>query len=653
MAATKAPRTMKQDDVIKTRYVCDATLSPDGKLVAYVLSEVTGTGEEERQQTAIYLVPVKGGKPRRLTQGKGNDSNPAFTADGQAIVFLSTRDKLPQIYRISISGGEAVPLTSMKQGAGPFEMSPDRKRIAFAATKASTPSRGKDDHVVVDRAWYRFDPMPGYLGDVQQAAFILPLDTKASEPTPVTDFAGIVSSIAWSPDGKRLAVVRTGLPHQTFVQSDLEIVSPGKKQKSRRIVEARILSEATFSPDGKRVTYLASNAGLAGQTQLMSIDTRGGKETCHTRRLDRVVGVALQVHGPARIRSRFVTTEDGNGCYFPVTDGGTAHLYRLGLTGREKTTALTTGQRVCHLLAGNTKHLLFTSQDPNHPPELFALDIESGEERALTHHNDKWLARMRLPEVEHVIVNTDKGITVEGWVLVPKQVRRPCKTILVIHGGPHSGYGNSFNFDFQELVGEGYAVAYANPRGSTGYGDKFSTAIVGCWGDPELKDFNTFLDRLVSLGISDPDRLGVTGISGGGHLTGWLVGHTKRFKAAVAEQGVYNMLSMWGTSDAGKALIELEMGGAIHKIPEVYWARSPLAHAHKCKTPTLLIQGENDIRCPMEQAEQMYAALLDAGCTTGLVRLQGCSHGTQISGRPALRRYRMNVQKDWFARYLK
>ena len=192
-----------------------------------------------------------------------------------------------------------------------------------------------------------------------------------------------------------------------------------------------------------------------------------------------------------------------------------------------------------------------------------------------------------------------------------------------------------------------------NPRGSTGYGDAFCRSILGDWGHPELKDFSAFLDRLVSRGIAHPEKLGVTGISGGGHLSGWLIGHTHRFKAAVPEQGVYSMISMWGTSDAGRDLLELEMGGELHKIPEIYWALSPLAHAHKSRTPTLLLQGENDIRCPMEQAEQMFAQLHHHGCEVELIPMKRCSYGEQIFGRPALRRYRMDVLKDWFDRHIK
>jgi len=295
--------------------------------------------------------------------------------------------------------------------------------------------------------------------------------------------------------------------------------------------------------------------------------------------------------------------------------------------------------------------MLIISQDPDNPPALWWVDPDGGESK-LTDHNDGWHKKFRWPEVEHVLVNSTRQVQIEGWVLKPKHVRAPYRTILVIHGGPHAAYGWGFGFDFQELAGAGYAVAYMNPRGSTGYGNAFARSILGRWGDPELQDFNGFLDELIRRGVAHPDRIGVTGISGGGHLSAWLIGHSNRFKAAVPEQGVYNMVSMWGTSDAGKALLELEMGGPLHRIPMTYWERSPLAYAPACQTPTLLLQGENDIRCPMEQAEQFYTALKAHGCEAEFIRMKNCNHGAQIGGRPSLRRFRMNVLKDWFDQHI-
>lgn len=649
MATRKTTRKkpLTQDDIYNIKYVGEAALSPDGAQAAYVLSETLGKGEKETQSLSIWLVPTAGGKPRRLTRGKGSDYNPRFSRDGQSIFFLSTRDKLAQIYQLPIDGGEAEALTSLTQGAGAFELAPDGKSLAFAAAVTPPKTPGDDDHVRIDRSWYRFDPVPGYLHDIKHAIHVLRIGGK---PKAMNEAAGLILSLAYSPDGREIAFVQTSLEHQEFVESNLNVLTI-KSKAVRTLVENKLINQIAWNPDGKSLICAGTTTDLADQNAVLSIDAKTGRTSDRTSALDLMVGTGVQGHVPVRIPNRMIPRGDGKSLYTTVTVGGEANVHEVSLSGKRTATALARGERISHLAAEHEGNFLIISQDPNNPPALFWID-SSGKESKLTHHNDKWQEKFQWPEVERVLANSTSKVQVEGWVLKPKHVRPPYKTILVIHGGPHAGYGHGFGFDFQELVGAGYAVAYMNPRGSTGYGNAFARAIIGCWGDPELQDFNAFLDELVRRKIAHPDKLGVTGISGGGHLSGWLIGHTHRFKAAVPEQGVYNMVSFWGTSDAGKVLIELEMGGPPHKIPMTYWERSPIAYAHKCRTPTLLLQGENDVRCPMEQAEQFYAALVEHGCKAEFIRMRNCNHGAQIGGRPSLRRFRMNALKDWFDRHI-
>ncbi len=640
---------MRQDDIFQAKFINAATLSPDGNKIAYVLSETIKVKGKEKQSTSIWLKEVNTGHSRRLTRGAGSDSNPVFSNDGNKVLFLSTRTKLPQIYSIKIDGGEAEALTELPQGAGPFKLSPNGQWIAFSATEKPADKQAPLEHKHIHRPWYRFDPVPGYLQDIRQAVFLL--RSSGGKARVLTPFNGMVTNILWSPDSKEIAYTETGLEKHEFVESDLNIVS--RSGKTRQLLQNKILVPVFWTLDGKDIGYFGSEGSLANQNQLMLISTDGGKPRSRTRKLDLMVGGAVQIGSPARTIQTAQLSSDGKFAYVPVSAGGELRIYQVALNGRERCETLLGGERVMHLLAGNNNCLVYTSQDLNTPPELYSLDLETREEIRLTQINESWHSKIRLPDAEHIKVRSAPGVEVEGWILKPRHVRAPYKTLLCIHGGPHAGFGYSFNCDYHELVGAGYAVLTTNPRGSTGYGDDFSTSIFGIWGKPETRDFNALLDHLVKRGISHEHKLGVTGVSGGGHLSGWLIGHTNRFKAAVPEQGVYNMISMWGTSDAGKKLIELEMGGELHKIPDTYWALSPLAHAHKCKTPTLLIQGEDDIRCPMEQAEQMYAALEHHGCEVELLRLKNCTHAAQVGGDPALRRYRMNAMKKWFARYIK
>jgi dipeptidyl aminopeptidase/acylaminoacyl peptidase len=243
-------------------------------------------------------------------------------------------------------------------------------------------------------------------------------------------------------------------------------------------------------------------------------------------------------------------------------------------------------------------------------------------------------------------------VDVEGWYLKPPLGTAPYPTILYIHGGPHGAYGHIFSFDFQLLAGAGYGVLIVNHRASTGYGNDFSTAIKGDWGNLDYQDLMAGVDHAIALGLADADRLGVCGLSGGGNLSSWIVGQTDRFKAAVPENPVTNWVSFYGVSDVGVWFAVEQMGGHPHEIPDVYARCSPITYAHRCTTPTLLVQGENDYRCPAEQSEQFYTVLKANGCAVEMLRLPNSSHGGAIIGPVASRRAQNEALLDWFQRYI-
>jgi dipeptidyl aminopeptidase/acylaminoacyl peptidase len=240
----------------------------------------------------------------------------------------------------------------------------------------------------------------------------------------------------------------------------------------------------------------------------------------------------------------------------------------------------------------------------------------------------------------------------EGWLIKPPQGKAPYPTVLYIHGGPHSGFGQAYSLDFQMLAGAGFAVLIVNQRGSTGYGNEFATKIIGDWGNLDYKDLMSGVDYAVEKGLADPDRLGVCGLSGGGNLSTWIVGQTDRFKAAVPENPVTNWISMYGVSDISALFAPWELGGKPHEMLDLYWRCSPIANAHKCKTPTLLIQGESDYRCPAEQSEQFYTVLKASGCVVEMLRLPNSPHDGSIMGSPVIRRAQNDALLDWMKRYV-
>ena len=660
---------MTQDETFGAAFVVDGALAPDASRAVYVVSETVGEGNEAQQRTSLWCVELAGGTRRQLTSSPGNDASPVFAPDGRSVLFISTRAKVPQVYRIAIDGGEARQLTAQPHGVTQFALSPDGRWLAVAGLDAAPKARAAAEHPRITRAVHRFDAMGGWLHETKMGVYLQP--ARGGRARLLVEHDGVVSALAWSPDSRRLAVGKSATErHREFADGDLFVCDLDGHR--RAVFRDALFGGVFWTMDGRQIGFTGPPDGKlsARQQQLLLVDasrdadargSKGGPRS-RTARLDRPVGVALQMHNPAALVASIpIAAANGRDAFVSVTDGGRVGICRIALNGRESCDPVLGGDRVCMLLDARADRLLYSVQDCNTPPELFTATTTGDDERCLSAHNDAWLKRIRLPDVERLVVRSrrsaNKGrrdsVDVEGWVLKPRHLRAPYRTLLYIHGGPHSAFGYCFNLDFHELVGAGYAVAFANSRGSTGYGDAFSSAIVGCWGEPETRDFDAFVDALVEKGIADPERLGVMGVSGGGHLSGWLIGHTDRFKAAVPEEGVFNLLSMYGTSDAGERLMALEMGGLPHEMPERYWALSPLAHAHRCRTPTLLIQGETDIRCPMEQAEQMYTVLKRHGCTVELLRLSNCNHGPQIWGPPALRRVRMNAIRDWFDRYLR
>lgn len=650
--ATKKPLKTKpitQDDLFNAKYVCDAVISPDGSTAVYALSEATGSGDKERQRLSIWSVPVAGGKPKRLTRGKGSSYSPRLSKNGKTLFFLSSRDGAAQIYAMPIDGGEAEAVTSLKQGVSAFRVTVDGSMV-FSALTNPPKKPTDDDHQRIDRFWFRFDPLMANIDDMHQTLFVA---KPGGKPRALSDGAGLIMSFAVSADGKEVAWLVTGLSQHDFVHTDLMIAPVSGKSKPRALLNNKVLATVDWHPSGKALLIYGQLGGLGDMASLLTLDLKTGRISNRTASLDLQFGTTVGGHIPARAVTRTIADADGKHVYACITRGGTAHPSRISLNGKPSAKPIGDGQEVNYLQDMHGDNLLVITQTINDPPALYLLNRKTMARSKLTTHNDDWHNKFSWPTVEHLIVKVKKGVEIEGWVMKPRSVRGPSKTILNIHGGPHAGYGYTFWEDMHQLVGAGYAVAFMNPRGSTGYGLKFQQSIFGVWGYPELEDFNAFLDELVKRKIAHPDKLGVTGISGGGHLSSWLIGHTDRFKAAVPEQGVYNMVSMWGVSDAGQVLIDMELQSRLHKDPMKYWKHSPIAYANKCKTPTLLLQGQDDVRCPISQAEEYFSALKHYGCEVELIRMKKCNHGMQVGGRPSLRRFRMNSIRDWFDRHIR
>ncbi len=645
-------RTVAREDLFKFKFLQSGQISPNGKQAIYAVSQVDAEKEEER--SVLWLTSLETGENRQFTSGETSDGNPQWSPDGSSIAFISKRGEKPQIFVIAVDGGEAQAITSLKQGVGGgLAWSPDGKYLAFTAVPAAEP-RPADKPYRVDRHVYRFDKRE-YLDDTVEALFVVSVD--GGEPRQLTHDRCAVANPQWSPDGKEILYAASMLPdvHNTFFPRLRIIDVVGGA--IREVVGAWDNSgAAAWLPDGKKIAFISTPAGklIGSKSDLWVVSSQGGEPECRTSSFKTGVGGSLQDDMPtaAPASPAIPITKDGSAAYVRAQIGGTVQIYRIALSGPESCEPLLSGDRSCFLLDADDAHILYMGSGFNHPGDLFASDIEGGNEEQLTHINDELMAQFKLPTVEQLLFPGSDGTEVEGWIIKPDIGTAPYPTILYIHGGPHGAFGHVFHFDTQMLTGAGYAVLMVNHRASTGYGDEFSTVIKGDWGNLDYKDLMAGVDEAIARGIADGDRLGVCGLSGGGNLSCWTVGQTDRFKAAVPENPVTNWVSFYGVSDIGVWFAVEELGGHPHEIPEIYAKCSPITYAHRCKTPTLLVQGEHDWRCPAEQSEQFYATLKANGCIVEMLRLPGAAHAGTIDGDPVNRRVHNEALLDWMNRYV-
>jgi dipeptidyl aminopeptidase/acylaminoacyl peptidase len=537
-----------------------------------------------------------------------------------------------------VDGGEAQALTALPQGVGSGPVwSPDGQHIAFTAG----PTKGTFDlsePYRITRHIYRFDGM-GYVDNAVQDIYIIPATGGEAQQLTADDWHNTMPQ--WSPDGNEI-LYRTVLAPDSHADwlGQLKVVNlEGEVHELTGGWGA--IASAAWTPDGARIVFCGTPHGkpIGVKSDLWVISRHGGEPECRTADLKFGVGGGLLPDMSALAEQIFVpkilVSADGLQAYVRVQDGGTLPIYRVALAGSEAWTPVVTGERACYLQDLQGRQLLFAASTLDNPADLFMVDLESADERQLTQLNAEFLANRLLPTVEHLRFPRKDGTQVEGWVLKPAVGQTPYPTVLYIHGGPHYGYGHLFAFDFQMLAGAGYAVLIVNHRGSTGYGDAFATQIRGDWGNLDYADLMAGVDFVIDQGIADPERLGCCGLSGGGNLSCWIVGQTDRFKAAVPENPVTNWISFYGVSDIGAWFAVEELGGRPHEIPEVYRRCSPITYAHRCRTPTLLIQGEADYRCPAEQSEQFYTVLKANGCVVEMLRLPGSSpRGPSMAIRP-------------------
>jgi dipeptidyl aminopeptidase/acylaminoacyl peptidase len=691
--AATAQRAMTPADMLRVANVSDAQISPDGEWVVYTVSTI----EADAMRNSLWLARASNpaalqGKERIPSGAQGTveqllpsglgGSNPRWSPDGKRIAFLASKDQRSGIWAITLAERQprfVAPLRStnffITYAGESFAWSPDSRRIAFVSAAEETATAGAsqlapkpspDDPRVIDRIQYK--SRTSFSDRARTHVFVTDVDAALSgddtATRQLTTGQFYDHALTWSPRGDEVAFLSNHEADPDALNNS-DIFSVDMSGRVRQITDTRGCEyDPQWSPDGKWIAYTATKRevttidSVAEDAHVWVIDAGGGQGRELTAAQDR------------RARSPRWTT-DSRSIFFLAGDRGRTLIYRVDVEGG-RTFALFDNEIAVSNKADDYFSLpprlyqitgfsvsarplqLFalTLSDGLHPAEMWVADAAKKIWRPVSAHNRAMLRSLTLVEPEEIKFKSFDGTQVQGWLMKPLGWRsdRRYPLILSIHGGPHGMYGYSFNATFQAYAARGYAVLYLNPRGSSGYGQKFSDGTLREWGGGDYRDLMLGVDEaLRTRSWIDPERLGVTGGSYGGFMTNWIITQTTRFRAAVAAASVSNLVSFYATS-LYQDLIHAEFGGFPWDDYDQLWRWSPLRYVKQAQTPTLLIHGEQDNDVHITQAEEMYMALKRRGIETVLARYPREGHGFR---EPLHRQDALERTLAWFDKFLK
>jgi dipeptidyl aminopeptidase/acylaminoacyl peptidase len=644
-------------DLFDLSTASDPQISPDGRRVAYVRR--TADIMTDRMVPSIWLVDVESGEQRPLATGGSANMSPRWSPDGKRLAYISTAEGGgAQLYVRWMDSGERVRITNLPTGPQSITWSPDGRQIAYimavpddGAKLGSAPAKPEGAEwakplEIIDKVTYRRDG-GGYVEPGFDQLFVVSATGGASRQLTYGAFHA-EGPASWAPDGRSIVISSNRSKDWERDSRDAEVYEINVASGALTALTDRDGPDVApaISPDGRWIAYAGFDDDNRAfpQAQLYLMDLHGGAKRKLTGSLDRSID-ALQ------------WGKDSRTIYVIYEDDGAVELARVSLDGR--VTPITDKLAGSGLdrpyvggefSVGGDGTIALTTGDASRPSDLAVW--RGGGLRKLTDLN-RHLSAKNLSEVRALPVTAPDGLKVPAWIMMPPGAKpgERVPVILEIHGGPAAAYGPYFATDYQLYAAAGYAVLFTNPRGSTSYGAAFTDAIEKAYPGPDYEDLIAAVDAAIAQGYADPDNLFITGGSGGGVLTAWVIGKTDRFRAAAAQKPVINMTSQVLTADGIPYFARYWFGKMPWEDQQAYWARSPLSLVGNVKTPTLVVVGGSDYRTPVSESEQYYSALQLRSIPTALVKVPDASHG--FTARPSQSAAKASAIIAWFDKYRK
>ena len=644
-------------DLFSLQCVTDPQIRSDGHIVAYV--RVSYDIMTDRPRRSIWLVDPDTGTQTPLATGSGSSDSPRWSPDGKRLAYVASEGGRSQLFVRWMQTGQAARITDLTETPEDLQWSPDGRSIAFImltpdekTNLGTAPPRPEGANwaeplTVITGVKYRADG-EGYLKPGYSHAFVV--SAEGGFPRQLTFGAfNEEGPVSWTPDGRYVLLSgnRTEGWEREPVNSQIYQVSVADAVVTPLTQRVGPDKAPRISPDGKKIAYLGFDDHLLGyqNVRVYVMDRDGRNSHSISDALDRSIDAAQWA-------------SDGHSLFVQYTDQAVTRVARLSLDGHLQQVAeglsgagldrpYTGGQ----FTVSANGSVAFTSGSTDHPADLSI--VRGTRVTRLTRLNDDLFAIRKLAKVEHIAVSSSVDQRpIDAWLVTPPNFDASKKypLILEIHGGPYASYGPVFSTDDQLYAAAGYLVLYSNPRGSTSYGEEFANFIQHDYPSHDYDDLMSAVDAAIARGSVNPDQLFVTGGSGGGVLTAWIVGRTQRFRAAATQKPVINWGSFALTTDIATYVPKYWFGKLPWEDPQGYWKHSPLSLVGNVTTPTLVVVGGEDYRTPVSDSEQYYEALQLRGVPTALVKVPGASHGG-LAARPSQSAAKASAILAWFDRY--